>query len=146
MYPKESNQAETDDEDESMELVEENASDAELAKGYEYLLGMKIWSLTFERAKELRRQKTEKAEDVEKLEGTSPEAIWMTDLEAIEEALDERDVELNAELKRESTIQNHDPREVIANIKKMINGEEPELMHPHFAGYTGEVRLHHDCV
>eukprot|EP00970_Alexandrium_tamarense_P016085 scaffold6070_cov143-Alexandrium_tamarense.AAC.1 len=100
IYPKESNQAETDDEDESMESVEENASDAELAKGYEYLLGMKIWSLTFERAKELRRQKTEKAEDVEKLEGTSPEAIWQTDLDAIEEALDERDVELNAKAKK----------------------------------------------
>ena len=39
-----------------------------------------------------------------------------------------------------STIQNHDPREIIANIRKMINGEEPELMHPHFSGFTGEVR------
>ncbi len=38
-----------------------------------------------------------------------------------------------------STVQNHDPREVIANIRKMINGEEPEEMHPHFSGYTGEV-------
>jgi DNA topoisomerase-2 len=40
-----------------------------------------------------------------------------------------------------STIQNHDPREIIANIRKMINGEEPELMHPKFAGFTGEVSL-----
>lgn len=38
-----------------------------------------------------------------------------------------------------STIQNHNPREVIANLRKMINGEEPEVMHPHFSGYTGEV-------
>ena len=39
-----------------------------------------------------------------------------------------------------STIQNHDPREVIDNIRKMINGEEPELIHPFFNGWTGEVR------
>ena len=38
-----------------------------------------------------------------------------------------------------STIQNHDPREIIANIRKMIHGDEPELMHPQFAGFTGEV-------
>ncbi|EED89878.1 DNA topoisomerase [Thalassiosira pseudonana CCMP1335] len=99
LYPREVKKSETEEEDDTS--VEEDASDAELAKGYEYLLGMKIWSLTFERAEELRRQKAEKADEVEKLEGTSPEAIWMTDLEAIEEALDERDVELNAELKRE---------------------------------------------
>lgn len=44
-----------------------------------------------------------------------------------------------------TTIQNHDPREIIANIRKMINGEEPEEMHPHFDGYTGEVR-YHQCM
>ena len=38
-----------------------------------------------------------------------------------------------------TTVQNHDPREIIANLRKMINGEEPEFMHPHFAGYTGEL-------
>ena len=38
-----------------------------------------------------------------------------------------------------STIQNHDPRDVISNIRKMINREEPTDMHPHFSGYTGEV-------
>jgi DNA topoisomerase II len=40
-----------------------------------------------------------------------------------------------------STIQNHDPREVIDNIKKMIKGEEPELIHPFFNGWTGEVSI-----
>ena len=38
-----------EEEDEDDESVEENVSDAELAKGYEYLLGMKIWSLTHEK-------------------------------------------------------------------------------------------------
>ena len=66
---------------------------------------MKIWSLTFERAEELRRQLAEKTEEVGTLEATEPQTIWLNDLEAIEEALNERDVELNAELKRESQAQ-----------------------------------------
>ena len=95
-----------DDENEDDTTPEESASDAELAKGYEYLLGMKIWSLTFERAEELRRQKAEKAEEVKKLQATSPEAIWLADLDAIDVALTERDSDISAELKREVLAQN----------------------------------------
>ena len=95
-----------DDENEDNSTPGESASDAELAKGYEYLLGMKIWSLTFERAEELRRQKAAKAEEVNKLQATSPEAIWVADLDAIDEALNERDLEISAELKREVLAQN----------------------------------------
>jgi DNA-binding Xre family transcriptional regulator len=84
---------------------EETPSDAELAKGYEYLLGMKIWSLTYERATELRKQLAEKKDEVSQLETTKPETIWLNDLEAIEEALDERDMELDAEAKKESRAQ-----------------------------------------
>ena len=83
------------------ESIDETPSDAELAKGYKYLLGMKIWSLTFERVEELRRQRAEKAEEVEKREGTSPKDIWLTDLDAIDEALNERDIELDVEAKKE---------------------------------------------
>jgi len=37
------------------------------------------------------------------------------------------------------TIQNHNPRQIIGNIRKMINGEEPTTMHPYFCGYSGEI-------
>jgi DNA topoisomerase-2 len=40
-----------------------------------------------------------------------------------------------------TTIQTHDPREIIANMRNMINGEEPDLIHPYFEGFTGEVRV-----
>lgn len=96
----------SDIESEEDATPEESSSDAELAKGYEYLLGMKIWSLTFERAEDLRRQKAEKAEEVKKLQATSPEAIWLADLDAIDEALNERDLDISAELKREVLAQN----------------------------------------
>lgn len=102
LFPKEEvKKAEDDEEAEE----EDTASDADLAKGYEYLLGMKIWSLTFERAEELRRQLAEKSEEVATLEATEPQTIWLNDLDAIEEALNERDFELDAEAKKESQAQ-----------------------------------------
>ncbi|KAL7552981.1 hypothetical protein ACHAWF_016218 [Thalassiosira exigua] len=106
LFPKDEKKSDSGEaEEEEEEAVEENTSDAELAKGYEYLLGMKIWSLTFERAEELRRQRAEKAEEVKKLEATSPEAIWLTDLDAIDEALDEREMDIASELKKEMQAQ-----------------------------------------
>ena len=101
LYPKDDGKyVSEDDEDVGEDSIEESTSDSELAKGYEYLLGMKIWTLTFERAEELRKQRAEKADEVEHLEGTTPETIWLADLDAIEEALDERDILLDAESKK----------------------------------------------
>jgi DNA gyrase/topoisomerase IV, subunit A len=77
-------------EDEEDEAAEAQLSDAELAKGYEYLLGMKIWSLTFEKAQELRSQLAEKTKQLQELEATAPTHMWLNDLDAIEVALDER--------------------------------------------------------
>ncbi|KAL7580839.1 hypothetical protein ACA910_001112 [Epithemia clementina (nom. ined.)] len=78
-----------DSDDESDEKEEQ--SDSELAKGYDYLLGMKIWSLTFEKAEQLLAGLAAKTEALEELEGTSPSQIWLNDLDAIEAALDDRD-------------------------------------------------------
>ena len=106
LFPKDTKKAaahKEESEDEDDEVVEDNTSDAELAKGYEYLLGMKIWSLTFERAEELRKQTAEKDDEVKKLEATSPQQIWLADLDAIEELLDERDKELGLEAKKQKS-------------------------------------------
>jgi DNA topoisomerase II len=83
----------SDDIDEENQ-VEETTSLSHLAKGYEYLLGMKIWSLTFEKAEELRAQLAERTAELHKLEKTSPSTIWSNDLDAIEEALDVRDEQI----------------------------------------------------
>ncbi len=87
------NKAEKKDEDEG---EEEDDSTISLSKGYEYLLGMKIWSLTFEKAEELRKQLEERTAELAVLQATSPSQIWLNDLENIEIALDERDVEMEA--------------------------------------------------
>ena len=52
---------------------------------------MKIWSLTFEKAEALRAELAEKSQELEDLMNTSPNQIWLADLDAIEEALDQRD-------------------------------------------------------
>lgn len=89
-----------EDEDE-----EEESSTADLSKGYEYLLGMKIWSLTYEKAEELRKQLEERTQELTTLENTKPSEIWLNDLEAIEIALDERDDEIRKAEANESKAQ-----------------------------------------
>ncbi len=84
-----------DDDDSQDEEVEEGSTVGELAKGYEYLLGMKIWSLTYEKAEALRAQLAEKTQELEILKETEPAQIWLNDLDAIESALDERDGEIS---------------------------------------------------
>ena len=111
LYPKDDGKSEAEEDDDE---VEESTSDSELAKGYEYLLGMKIWSLTFEKAEALRMQRAEKDSEVKQLEATTPEAIWLADLDAIEEVMAERDILLDAELKREVIAQNKNTSRVAA--------------------------------
>lgn len=83
------------EESEQEDNEEEELTTAELAKGYEYLLGMKIWSLTYEKAEALRVELAAKTQELEELIARTPNEIWLKDLEAIEAALDERDEALS---------------------------------------------------
>lgn len=69
-------------------------------KSTNLFLACLVWSLTFERAEQLRKQKADKAEEVDLLEATTPEQIWLTDLDAIDKLLDERDKSVGFEEKR----------------------------------------------
>lgn len=92
-----SNEGDDDEEEgEEDELSDSDGDGENLAKGYEYLLGMKIWSLTFEKAEELRKQLAEKTKLVVDLEATTPSQIWLNDLDAVEEALEKRDDEIKS--------------------------------------------------
>ena len=62
-----------------------------LERGYEYLLGMKIWSLTMERVTALKAQAAEKKAELEKLQAKTAHDIYSEDLDALEVALDEMD-------------------------------------------------------
>ena len=61
----------------------------DLSKGYDYLLSMKIWSLTWEKVAQLQAELDEKQAQVTTLRGKSPGDLWLEDLDALEVALDE---------------------------------------------------------
>merc|ERR1712003_365590 len=86
--------------------VEDDENEATLVKGYEYLLGMKIWSLTFEKAEQLRNELAKRTKEVSDLESTAPTQIWLDDLDAIEAALDERGNAFAEEMSEELEAQN----------------------------------------
>ena len=104
--PKKASNGDADEENEEDESEDDTASDAELAKGYEYLLGLKIWSLTKEKADKLRQELSEKTTQLEELEATEPTQIWLNDLDAVEVALDERDASMEASANKEAKARN----------------------------------------
>lgn len=105
-------------EEETEEVEDEDVSTAQLSKGYEYLLGMKIWSLTFEKAEELRAQLAERTKELEELEKTPPSELWERDLSAIEEALDDRDHEIAMAANEEKEARKKSTKRNAAKAKK----------------------------
>eukprot|EP00658_Telonema_sp_P-2_P010291 TRINITY_DN13877_c0_g1_i3.p1 TRINITY_DN13877_c0_g1~~TRINITY_DN13877_c0_g1_i3.p1 ORF type:complete len:606 (+),score=201.50 TRINITY_DN13877_c0_g1_i3:245-2062(+) len=56
--------------------------------GYDYLLGMPMWSLTLEKIESLTEEALVKKEELEALEAKSSEDLYMEDLEELQEATD----------------------------------------------------------
>ncbi|CAM9147448.1 unnamed protein product, partial [Laminaria digitata] len=61
----------------------------QLSKGYDYLLGMKLWSLTLERVRQMENELEAKTEAMALLKGTEPSQLWVNDLDALGVVLDE---------------------------------------------------------
>jgi DNA topoisomerase-2 len=99
----------------------EDVSNSNLSKGYEYLLGMKIWSLTYEKAEELRSQLAERTQELQELEAKSPNDLWLADLDAIEVALDERDIDIQQAHEDEKKAQKKSQKRSV-NVKKKAAG------------------------
>jgi len=72
-----------------------------LDKGYDYLLSMKIWSLTMERVQELINQRNIKRAELDELLGTAAETLWLNDLAALELALDDFEAAVDDEKRQE---------------------------------------------
>ncbi|CAH0478764.1 unnamed protein product [Peronospora belbahrii] len=100
IVPKSRKKGDDEDSDESME-EENNMDDA--SKGYDYLLSMKIWSLTKERVDKLRTELQSFEQEHSVLEGRTVQDLWLTDLNALEKML----VETEEERKR---IVSHTPK------------------------------------
>eukprot|EP01062_Namystynia_karyoxenos_P069391 TRINITY_DN648_c0_g1_i2.p1 TRINITY_DN648_c0_g1~~TRINITY_DN648_c0_g1_i2.p1 ORF type:complete len:1578 (+),score=721.92 TRINITY_DN648_c0_g1_i2:135-4868(+) len=59
----------------------------ELTSHYDYLLSMRIWSLTYERARFLEEQLRKAEGDLAKLESTTEKSMWLDDLSGLEQAV-----------------------------------------------------------
>lgn len=62
---------------------EEEPEHEEASQGndYDYLLGMKMWSLTLEKKNEILKNRDDKRQELEVLKEKSPEALWNADLD-----------------------------------------------------------------
>eukprot|EP01041_Mallomonas_annulata_P004201 gene4201-8354_t len=74
------------DSDNSQSDAMDNKDD--LSKGYDYLLSMKIWSLTMEHVQSLTSERNGKRAELEDLLKKSAEDLWLNDLDALELALE----------------------------------------------------------
>merc|ERR1719316_1627437 len=74
-----------DEEEEDEE--DENAGGA----GYNYLLGMPLWSLTHEKVEAMKKQLAEKTAEDEELLKITTEVMWWNDLAEVEKTLDALD-------------------------------------------------------
>lgn len=83
-------------------------------KKFDYLLGMSMWMLTEERKNELLKQRDNKLEELDNIMKLTPRHLWMNDLDALAQKLDE--VEEKERLEEEGI-----------NIKqaKSIKGQKP---------------------
>ena len=74
--------------DEAVKTVDEPDALRTLAKGYDYLLSMRLWSLTRERVDAMRADLSEKDAELWTLRATATTDMWLTDLAALEEQFD----------------------------------------------------------
>mmetsp|Transcript_14684 Transcript_14684/g.46127 ORF Transcript_14684/g.46127 Transcript_14684/m.46127 type:complete len:1304 (-) Transcript_14684:1089-5000(-) len=96
--PKTAAAAEDDasDDEEAPKQIEEPDDLRTLAKGYDYLLSMRLWALTRERVDALRGELSEKDAELRTLQATATTDLWLTDLQALEEQLDIDDAKREA--------------------------------------------------
>ncbi|XP_042389324.1 DNA topoisomerase 2-like isoform X3 [Zingiber officinale] len=79
-----------------------------VASDYDYLMSMRIDSLTEEKVQELCAQKDKLEAEVDELRRTSPQTLWLRELDALEEELDKLDrKEAEAEGARKEMRKNH---------------------------------------
>lgn len=72
-------------------------NDGAAADDYDYLLSMKLWSLTAERVLELTRARDAKRAELDTLLATTAASLWLADLDRLELALDDFDAAAAAE-------------------------------------------------
>lgn len=94
--------------------------------GFDYLLGMPIWSLTWERVEDLRKQLKEKTSELTDLQNTTPEALWERDLDVVLTELDRMDEEEEEMKKEEGRLRSGKRTKSRAPKAKATKGKDKE--------------------
>ncbi|KAK8805524.1 hypothetical protein WA158_002180 [Blastocystis sp. Blastoise] len=95
MPPKKQKVVGDDNNNNENETQEDIANDDEYSRGYDYLLSMKLWTLTLEKVEEIKKELENKKEELNILMATSPEQMWEKDLDIFEEGV--KDIEKQRE-------------------------------------------------
>lgn len=66
---------------EEIDSIQEKTQSEQSHKGYDYLLSMPIWSLTWERVQQLRAERESTQQQLSTLLALTPKTIWKQDLE-----------------------------------------------------------------
>ena len=88
---------EDDDENAADGGAGDSASAAAMG-GFDYLLSMPLWALTYEKVEALLREKASKSDELAELARTPPATLWMRDLDAFSAALDAHEAREDKEL------------------------------------------------
>ena len=97
------------------------------AGGYEYLLNMKIWSLTFERAKQLEEQMKAAKAELENLRKVGEKDMWVEDLTALEVAVAKANERWNDEMKGTGSSAPKVTRQGKAVKRKIVQKQQTRL-------------------
>ena len=101
------------DSERSSGSADSQSPDDDLAKGYDYLLSMKLWSLTMERVQALTSERNQKRDELHDLTNKTSQQLWLQDLDNLETALDEYDNQFIESEKHEDAA----PRKATKNSK-----------------------------
>ena len=75
------------DDEEEEKKGKDDEEEEEEGRDFDYILGMKLWSLTKERKEALLVERDRKLKEVKDLEAKSPEQLWNDDLDALSAAV-----------------------------------------------------------
>ena len=92
---KRSDDADDDDDDNDDDKAAAKGGAAS-ARGYDYLLGMPLWSLTLEKVEQLRAELVAKEAELQALLATTPKSLWTADLDAFLAGYEAWEAELQA--------------------------------------------------
>jgi DNA topoisomerase-2 len=115
------------------EAVEEDDKDDQApsaikAKEYDYLLGMNIWSLTYEKVEDLKSQLKNKTIELKVLEATTENEMWRTDIKDFLNEIDivekiELEEQIKADNKTKGTSKDKGKKQRKRVVKKEVSSD-----------------------